>query len=179
MLRAYRRVFRVTALAAIALLSGCGGSSTGPGQAPEFPTLEAQLLADWCIRGNLSVGTNGSEVLSEVDCDNADTGDLDTLVGFPGHSARFETWRLRVTAQTNLRITVSSNFDSFLDLYRIPDPTDPTGGANIASNDDLQPGVNDDARLIVTVSPDFEYWIMVSGYDEAELGAYTLTVGRL
>lgn len=179
MARAYRRVLGVISLLGATLLSACGTSSTGPGEAPEFPTLPAQLLADWCVRGTLSVGTNGSEVLSETDCGTADTGELDVLVGFPGHSARFETWRLRVTQQTNLRIAVSSNFDSFLDLYRIPDPTDPTGAANVASNDDIEPGANTDARLIVTVSPNFEYWIMVSGYDESELGAYTLTVGRL
>ncbi|MDE0082084.1 MAG: hypothetical protein OXT72_05495 [Gammaproteobacteria bacterium] len=92
-----------------------------------------------------------------------------------GPDSYFETWRLRVPEGNILTLSVSSDFDSFLDVYRVPNVADPSTAAWVDSDDDgnLLQGL--DAELEVTVLQGVEYWVMVSGFDSTEMGPYDIT----
>jgi hypothetical protein len=175
-----RRYVRTLGLASFVVaavsLSACGDSGTGPSEDPDFATLSPQVAQDWCVRGTMSLGHSVSEVLSATDCPVEQSEALDVTVGTGVPGVRFETWRMKVTGQSNVKIVVSSNFDTVLDIYRVPDLGDPTSAYWLAVNDDDGPGNN--ARLILSLAPSYEYWVMLSGYDGAELGAYSIQVAR-
>lgn len=171
------RSFALGSLAVAVALTGCGGSSTGPAEDPDFATLDPQVGAEWCVRGTITLGAKVTEVLTENDCRTADTSVFEQRAGVPNNNAYFETWRLKVTGQRGVRIKVAGDFDSYLDIYRITDLSDPSGSSLVGFDDDSGSGRN--ARLIVSLAPSYEYWVLVSGYDELELGDYSLSVGRL
>lgn len=176
MARRFVRTLCSTSLVAAVCLSACGDSGTGPSENPDFANLSPQIAEDWCVRGTLSLGHSVSEVLSATDCPVEKSQELDVTVGTGTSGVRFETWRLKVTGQSNIKIVVSSDFDTVLDIYRMPDITDPTSAYWLAVNDDDGPGNN--ARLIWSLAPSYEYWVMLSGYDGGELGAYSIQVSR-
>jgi hypothetical protein len=97
---------------------------------------------------------------------------LDVPVGAdPG--GLFEGWRVRVTSPTTVTFEVSSDFDSFLDLYRIPNLSDATSAVFLDFDDDSGSGF--DARLTADLQADTEYWVFVSGFDGSEAGSYSLS----
>ena len=163
-------------------VAGCGGGDgpTGPGagaQGAGLPAMDPALAETWCVRGSLQVPGRSSGSISPADCTTAATaGVLSVPVGAdPG--SYFETWRLRVPEGTVLTLSVSSDFDSFLDVYRVPNVADPSTAVWVDADDDGNPSQGLDAQLEVTVVQGVEYWVMVSGYDSAEMGPYDITAG--
>ena len=107
-----------------------------------------------------------------MDCIAAATATVLSVPMGAGPDSYFETWRLRVPEGTILTLSVSSDFDSFLDVYRVPNVADSSIAAWVDSDDDgnLQQGL--DAELEVTVIQGVESWVMVSGYDATDMGPY-------
>ena len=114
--------------------------------------------------------------INNTDCDTSQSeGVFSVRIGALA-GGQFEGWRIRVEETTTVTITTSANFDTTLDIYRIPDLTDPSSASFLSFDDDSGPG--SDAELQSTLSPNTEYWIFVSGFDESETGLYTLTVSQ-
>lgn len=161
-------------------VTGCGGgdSPTGPGagaRGAEFPTISTALAATWCVRGSLRVPGRRNGSITPADCIAAGTATVLSVPVGAGPDSYFETWRLRVPEGNILTLSVSSDFDSFLDVYRVPNVADPSTAAWVDSDDDgnLLQGL--DAELEVTVLQGVEYWVMVSGFDSTEMGPYDIT----
>lgn len=165
----------VAAMLASSVLAACGDSGTGPGGDVQFPSLSADVISTFCVRGSLVAPDVASSVISNGDCRTDVTlGVFDEPAGAQA-GAFFETWRVRVASRRTLTFEVSSGFDSFLDLYRLSTATDPSSAVLLAFDDDG--GQNLNARLQFTLEPSTEYWVIVSGFDETETGSYTLSVG--
>ena len=71
-----------------------------------------------------------------------------------------------------MTLQTDSNFDTFIDVFRIDDLSAPDLGNLLAFDDDG--GSGDNARLTLTLQAGTEYWVLVSGYDAVDVGAYTL-----
>ena len=71
------------AVAAVAL-QACSKDSSTTGPSTTFPTLPAQLLANYCVRGEKQPAQAISGTLATTDCD-------------AGDGTFFEVWRVRVT----------------------------------------------------------------------------------
>ncbi len=158
------------ALAASLIGLACGDDDpTGPG----FPTIDNAILSEFCVRGTLLPPGTGNSSIGTSDCLTDETvAKLDVPVG-AGPGAFFEGWRVRVASQGSVTFEVSSNFDSFLDLYTIPNLTDATSATFLGFDDDGGPGL--DARLSATLEPNTEYWVFVSGLTGSETGSYSLS----
>ena len=153
----------------------CGKDDvTGPGEV-EFPTISQSALDGSCIRGTVVLLTSVSGTISTTDC----LTDL-TPVGAPipvgTEPGFFEGWRVRVATSTAVTFSVTSQFDTFLDLFRIDDLSSPVLTFNnlLAFNDDG--GAGFDALLTYPLQPNTEYWIMISGFSADELGDYSLAL---
>lgn len=161
------RTLKPLCLAGLALtLAACGDDATGPS---DFPTIDAATLAQFCVRGTISPSQNVTGSISSSDCHNDIQDD-----GF------FETWRVRVGSEAEVTFEVESNFDSFLELFRIGNLNDVEGSSVfLTEDDDSAGGIADlDARLTWTLQANTEYAIVVSGWDDSELGSYQLITTR-
>ena len=161
------RTRSLTLLAAsIALALSCGDDNgTGSGNVT-FPTIPPSTLSAYCIRGQAIPPETVSGGISTGDCHTAITND-----GY------FEGFRVRVGSSGAVTFTVTSNFDSWLELIRIDNLNDVAGSAVLLDDDD-DSGVGFDALLTFTLQPNTEYVIFVSGYDDSETGTYSLAITR-
>ena len=160
-------------------VTGCGGgdSPTGPSagaQGAGFATIGPALAETWCVRGSLQVPGRRTGSIGPTDCIAAATAAVLSVPVGADPGSYFETWRLRVPEGTVLTLSVSSDFDSFLDVYRVPNVADPSTATWVDSDDDGSFPQGLDAELEVTVIQGVEYWVMVSGYDSTEMGPYVI-----
>jgi len=152
------RTSLVVALAA-ALLPACK-DSTGP--SVTFPTLPAQLLANFCVRGERVPGQAIGGSVSTSDCPLGD-------------GSFFETWRVRVATAGNYQFAASSAFDNLLSVLRVDSFTTTTASVTqIAFDDDGGTGNN---ALIAgaPLVPNVDYILAVNGYLATDTGPYTVT----
>lgn len=158
----------ILALGLASLLAACGDDGTGPEDpgSPEFPTVDAAVLAEFCVRGTLVPTATVTGTLNEADCPTV------SPVG-SGPGTNYETWRVRVAGTQSVTLEISSGFDSFIDVFRITNLASPQlGGALVDFDDDGTGGV--DARLTVTLEAGVEYWVMVSGFGPEDVGPYSM-----
>lgn len=149
-------------------LAACSKDSGGPGGV-SFPDLPSGLLTTFCHRGNAVVGESKSGMLSPSDCD---ASDID-----PGDDSYYEIWRIRVSSTTSVTFDASSSFDNYLAVLRLDSYTSSSASLTvIGENDDRVPGSNFNALITVTLQPNTDYFISVSGYDYSETGPYTLQI---
>jgi hypothetical protein len=158
----------VMALLGIAAVFACSGGDSGGGSdnMVEFPSVSTDTLDNLCIRGELSAPGQKAGEIGAADCDDLDR---DTR----------EAYRVRVQDSTDATFVVNSGssalerFDSYLELYRVDDPSDYEGSlVLLASDNDSSHGV--DALLTYRLEPDIEYVIFVSGGGSEPEGPYTL-----
>ncbi len=158
-----------TIMFALALSPACGGGDSG-GTGPSgltFPALNPGVNAQYCVRGNTTVGQTKSGSVTAQDCDYAD---LD-----PSAGGYYEVWRVRVAQAGSITFTVDApNFDSYLDLVEIEVAAGDVNAVTFLSNDDDTNG--DDPVLTYDLVPDTDYAIVVSGFDYPEVGSYTVTI---
>lgn len=147
------------------ILVGCG-DSTGPGVDVDFPAIAPADLAQYCIRGQAAPPTTRSGSITVTDCQGG--GDP-----FYGQSGYYDALHVRVANTAAVTFTVDSNFDSWLDLLRVGDVSDIANTLTaLASDDDAAPGL--DAEITQVLSPDTDYFLRVSGFDDSETGSYTV-----
>lgn len=158
-------------LFALATLSAgaCGDDAVGPAEVtpPEFPTLQAAVATEFCVRGSL---IPGESVTGEVIATNCPTVEP---VGI-GPGRFFETWRVRVGQGASVTLELTSDFDTVLNLFRIDDLAEPViaRATLVAFSDD--DGVDANARLTITLQAGTEYWATVSGFNPDDVGVYSL-----
>lgn len=151
-----------TVIAILAVVAGCSKDSSGPGAGVNFPSLPADMLAAFCHRGNAVVGETKSGAVSAPDCDAGDS--------------YYEIWRVRVAATTSVTFDANSGFDNYLEVVRLESYTATSATVTqIGSNDDRAEG-NLNALVTVTLQPDTDYFVAISGYDYTETGSYTLQI---
>ncbi|MGH7607489.1 MAG: hypothetical protein ACREME_09130 [Gemmatimonadales bacterium] len=164
------RTYTWSTVAAVALLAigvGCKDSS-GPGDGL-FPALPSDLLAAFCARGEAVVGQTKSGTITDDDCDAADID--------PADSSFYEIWRVRVTESRSVTFDANSPFDNYLTVVRLDSYTQSSANLTlIGENDDRTPGSDLNALVTVTLNPDTDYFVSVSGYDYDETGPYTLQI---
>lgn len=136
-------------------------------QTPTFPTIDQTVLTAYCIRGAASVPAIRAGNLSTIDCPTANTIVGGTDEGY------WEGWRVRVSSSEAVTFAVDSDFDSFIDLFQI-ELANPALTNLVTFDDDS--GENGNAALTVTLQPDREYWVLVSGFAAVDLGTYTLNI---
>ena len=152
------RLFVVLVLGAVVI--GCG-DSTGP--EVTFPTLPAELLDAFCVRGDRTPGDAISGTISTGDCELGD-------------GSFYEIWRLRVATTGTYRIALTSEFDNFVVLLRLESYSGSSATlTTLASNDDSGPGLN---GLIagVALQENLDYFLVVNGFSGDDTGPYTAEV---
>lgn len=153
---------RVALFALLAAGLACKDSS-GPGGGLNFPALPGALLAAYCHRGDRTVGQTLSGSVNASDCDAGDSW--------------FEIWRVRVASAQSVTFDANSAFDNFLEVVRLDDYAgDTVYVTEIGENDDRSPGSNFNALVTVTLQPNTDYFVAISGYDYTETGSYTLQI---
>ena len=164
--RRTRRLLGGALGAVVAMAAGCGDDPVAPEFiTPEFPALDAAIVAEFCIRGTMVPETTVSGEIADTDCPTV------SPVG-AGPGTYYEAWRLRVGSTGSVSLEIASGFDSFMDVFRIDDPTNPSLDDLVDFDDDG--GTDANARLRLTLDAGVEYWVMVSGFDAAEVGPYAL-----
>ena len=155
-----------TALAIV--LAGCGGDdATGPGSV-EFPAIDANVLAAFCVRGQGTKGENKSGTITDNDCDAADFD--------PNDEAYFETWRVRVASSTSVTFDANSSFDNYLEVYRLESISGTQVTVSLIGENDDRSSSNLNALVTVNLQPGRDYFVVISGYDYFETGPYTLAI---
>ncbi|HJR65569.1 MAG TPA: hypothetical protein VJ802_04015 [Gemmatimonadaceae bacterium] len=162
----------LTRLALVAILTltlGCDDDDPiGPGNVT-FPDWAAAVNTGFCVRGTAAVGDAKSESISDTDCDFADI--------FPGGEGFYEIWRIRVASARDVTFDANSNFDNYLAVGRVDAVTATDLDATvIAEDDDRSPPTNLNALITVRLQPNVDYVVVISGFDDEETGAYTLTI---
>jgi hypothetical protein len=132
-----------------------------------FPELPSALLTEYCVRGTTSVGETISGTVADTDCDAADVN--------PADEGYYEVWRLRVSEATSVTFEADSDFDNYLVVLRLDSFTSTTADLRLVGEDD-DSGVDLNALLTVTLQPDTDYFVSVSGYDYTETGPYSLEI---
>ncbi|MEM6274881.1 MAG: hypothetical protein AAF735_06540 [Myxococcota bacterium] len=128
---------------------------------PVFPEVERSLLESVCFQDEIVPPDSFRGSLSEFDCSN------------PGEPF-FETFRLRVRESSNVTITATSDFDSFLEIYEVESFTDTELVLVFVDRDDDSAG-NLDAQISdVRLREDIEYIVVLSGFDREDVGGYSL-----
>jgi hypothetical protein len=159
-------VKRLTLLALLSSAIACGDSGSGPDEFEvTFPTIDQQLIDEFCIRGTAVPPTSKSGNISVDDCN------------YGGDEGYYDFYRVRVQASGEVTFTVNSVFDSWLDLIRIGSLTDPVNTSTLLASDDDSAG-DLDAELTYTLLVATEYWLAVSGLDDSETGSYTVTISQ-
>jgi hypothetical protein len=154
----------------ITVAAGCGGGDggTGPDSNLNFPPLNPSVSAAFCVRGNRTVGQSASSSIAASDCDY-------TMFNNVPDAGFFEIWRIRVASARSVTFSVSAPaFDSYLDLAQLTISNgDVTAVQQLAFNDDTN---GDDPVITIDLQPDVDYAAVVSGFNDAATGSYTLTV---
>jgi hypothetical protein len=160
---------RIAMLLLAVALAACSKDGGGPGDGVSFPDLPSGLLTTFCHRGNAVLGDTRSGMLSPSDCDAADID--------PSEDSYYEIWRVRVAATTTVTFDANSSFDNYLTVLRLNSYTSSTANLTVVGeNDDRTPGSNFNALVTVTLQPNTDYFVSVSGYDYTETGPYTLQI---
>jgi hypothetical protein len=150
---------RTTCLVPLIVTLACS-DATGPDDL-DFPELSATLHDELCIRGNATIGQTKSGVISDTDCDDGE-----------GYT---ETYLVKVATSRTVTFSTTSNFDSFLILFRIDSFTSTDIDGDIVEfDDDSNDGL--DARIIFDLEPGDDYLILVSGITYDEVGSYSLQI---
>jgi hypothetical protein len=143
----------------------CGGDkSTGPGGVT-FPSIPQATLNAYCIRGQAVPPQTKSGSIATSDCQDT-----------PGEGY-WEGFRVRVGTSGTVTFTVTSTFNSYLELFRIDDLDDIENTTFLLVEDDDSAG-NLDARLSYALQPNTEYVIVISGWDDTETGSYNLAMTK-
>jgi len=143
-----------------AVLPGCGKDST-TGPSVTFPTLPAQMLANFCVQGERQPAQAISGTLASSDCPLGD-------------GSFFEVWRIRVPSTGTYQFAATSTFDNLLAVLRLTSFTDTSATlTSIASDDDSGPGTN---ALISSASltAGSDYFLVVNGFGSTDTGPYTV-----
>jgi hypothetical protein len=152
---------RYLLIALLALAAGCSKDSAGP--SVDFPPLPQNLLDGFCVQASgATVGQTKSGTLSAADCDAGDSF--------------FEIWRVRVTQTTSVTFDANSGFDNYLEVARLNSYTSTSANFTMMGENDDRASGNYNALLTVTLQPDTDYFVVVSGYDYGEVGSYTLRI---
>lgn len=153
----------------IGLAVGCGGSDSNGPDGVGFPSLPSDLLNAYCVRGEALVGQTKTGSVTFDDCDAADIE--------PSDSSYYEVWRVRVASQTAVTFDANSSFDNYLVVLRLDSHTATSAIlTQMAENDDRVPGTNLNALVTVTLQPNTDYFVSISGYDYDETGPYSLDI---
>lgn len=151
---------RTVSLAAALAVAGsaCGGDSV------TFPDVNSSVLSQFCIRGQAAVPGDASQSgsVSSADCNDG------------GNDGYYEGWHVRAAEVRSVTFEIMSDFDSWLEVYRVLDVNDPANTSTLIAQDD-DSGEGLDARLTVSLQPDTDYVVFVSGYDDSEVGNYSLS----
>ena len=154
----------------ITVAVGCGGGDggTGPGSNLNFPPLNPSVNAAFCVRGNRTVGQSASSSIATSDCDY-------TVFNNVPDAGYFEVWRIRVASARTVTFSVNAPaFDSYLDIAQLTiDNGDVTAVQQLAFDDDTN---GDDPEITIDLQPDVDYAAVVSGFNDAAAGSYTLTI---
>lgn len=113
----------------------------------------------WTTTPMLTPGSTLSGVLDETDGQNFKDGSRLEVYRFNGEAGMFVVLR-----------AASSEFDTYLTLYG-------PSGQVVAINDD--DGTSTDSAIEVVLPESGRYLVVVSGYSEADLGAYTVSLDVL
>jgi len=162
---------RLGTLLGVMLISlACGGGDGGGGTGPSgltFPPLNDAVRAQYCVRGNTTVGQTKSGSITAQDCDYAD---LDPAAG-----GYYEVWRVRVAQAATVTFTVGApSFDSYIDVVEVDIVSGDVGTLTFLGSDDDT--IGDDPQISVDLVPDTDYAIVISGFDYPETGAYTVEI---
>jgi hypothetical protein len=124
--------------------------------------------AAFCVRGNRTVGQNASGAIAASDCDY-------TVFSNVPDAGYFEVWRIRVAAAGSVTLSVSAPaFDSYMDVAQLTIANgDVTAVQQLAFNDDTN---GDDPAITLDLQPNVDYAAVVSGFNDAAIGSYTLTI---
>jgi hypothetical protein len=160
------QVKRFTLLALLASVLACGDNGSGPEEDEvSFPTIDQQVIDEFCIRGTAIPPASKSGTITVGDC------------SFGEDDGYYDFYRIRVESDGEVTFAINSDFDSWLDLIRVGDPNDPENTSAFLASDDDSAG-NLDAALTYNLLTNTEYWVGVSGFDDSETGSYTLNITR-
>jgi len=155
------RTLRLPTLFAALALIGCGDDSTGPAGI-EFPDLPSGLLAAYCVVGERQPSQAISGTVSNTDCQLSD-------------SSYYEVWRVRVATAGNYQFAATSTFDNFISVLRLESYSGSSATlSTLAFDDDSGPGTN--GLLTASLQPNTDYFFVVNGYSQADVGPYTATI---
>jgi hypothetical protein len=159
---------RLALVAGLTAVIGCDDDPTGTGSMT-FPDWPAAVVTGFCVRGTAAVGDTKSGAIADSDCD---FGDINT-----GGEGFYEIWRIRVPSAQDVTFDANSTFDNYLAVVRIDGVTATDINATVVGdNDDRSPPANLNALVTIRLQPNVDYAVIVSGYDDAEVGAYTLAI---
>ena len=148
--------------ASVVVLTFAFGCKDSSGPSVNFPELPTQLLADYCVVGERTVGQAISSTLSSTDCDYGD-------------GSFFEVWRVRVTGSGSYRFAASSSFDNLLAVLRLDSFTTTTAYLTLVANDD-DSGPDFNALIAsASLSPSTDYFLVVNGFGASDTGPYTIS----
>ncbi len=151
--------------AAVVVLTFAFGCKDSSGPSVNFPELPTQLLADYCVVGERTVGQGISSTLSNTDCEYGD-------------GSFFEVWRVRVTSSGSYRFAATSTFDNLLAVLRLDSFTTTTAYLTLLANDD-DSGTDANALISgVSLAPSTDYFVVVNGYGATDTGPYTVSFTR-
>jgi hypothetical protein len=163
-----RTFTRLAVIASLTAVLGCDDDDpTGPGSVT-FPDWPAAVVSDFCVRGTGLVGDTKSGTISDADCD---FGDIN-----PGGEGFYEIWRIRVASAQDVTFDANSTFDNYLAVIRIEGVTATDIDATVIGENDDRSAVNLNALVTIRLQPNVDYAVIVSGFDDTEVGAYTLAV---
>lgn len=162
-MKRYALLARGAVLALFALATGTAcKDSTGPNNNVVFPTLPANLLEQFCNRGNALIGETKSGVLSPSDCDSQDS--------------YYEIWRIRVASATSVTFDLNSGFDNYLTILRLDSYSSSSAHLTVVGENDDRSSTDLNAMVTVSLQPNTDYFVSVSGYNYYETGPYTLQI---
>ena len=149
-------------LAALLVLGvACSKDGTGPGGVT-FPPLPSDLLAGFCSRGEAVAGQTKSGSVTASDCDAGDS--------------YYEVWRVRVASPASVTFDATSGLDNYLTIARLESYTSTSETVTIVGENDDRSTSDLNALVTVTLQPNTDYFVSVSGYDYSQTGSYTLRI---
>src|SRR3989440_5603480 len=162
-MKRYALLARGAVLALLALGAGAAcKDSSGPNNSVSFPALPSNLLEEFCHRGNALIGETKSGTLSSTDCDSRDS--------------YYEIWRIRVASTTSVTFDLNSGFDNYLTVLRLESYSTSNASLSIIGENDDRSSSNLNAMVTVSLQPNTDYFVSISGYDYSETGPYTLQI---
>jgi hypothetical protein len=157
-----RSPISLLAVLLLAALPACERDSSGLVGGIGFPALDPELVQLLCVRGD---ATKGQTKPGEVTASDCDAADIDTTADW-----YFETWRVRVSTTVSVTFDASSDFDNYLDLWRLNADSSITP---IDSNDNRST-TDTNALITATLEANRDYLAIISGFDYSQTGPYTL-----